>query len=115
MTGSSEEWDSYAAVGKLLRAGVTISFIVLLIGLLVAAVRGEPAGAPPSINELPSALYRIDAAVVLGIGVIVLILTPVVRVVATIFIFGRERNRTFVAVAAIVLFNLTLGFLLGVT
>jgi uncharacterized membrane protein len=115
MSGGPRQWDTYALVGWLLRIGVALSVAVLLLGLMLAAVRGEQASLPPSIDRLPSGIGALQSSAILSLGVLVLIFTPIARVVFTVFAFGKERNKEFVLVAVIVLVNLTIGFALGVT
>ena len=53
------------------------------------------------------------AAAVIVAGLVLLIATPVIRVAVSLVAFTRERDRTFVAITATVLFLLLLSFLLG--
>jgi len=77
------------AIGLVLRAGVATSSICLAAGL-VLALSGL---APP-------------AALLLHTGVIILLATPVARVLISIVEYGRERDWRFVALTAIVLVEL---------
>jgi uncharacterized membrane protein len=49
----------------------------------------------------------------MAIGVLVLALTPIVRVAALVFIWVRERDWRFVAVAAFVMTMLVVSILAG--
>ena len=76
-------------IGVVLRAGVTTSSVCLALGLLVLLV-GGPA----------SPLF-------LQIGIVVLLATPVARVVVSIVEYAIERDGTFTVLTLIVLAELT--------
>jgi uncharacterized membrane protein len=76
-------------IGVVLRAGVTISSICLAAGLIMAIVRGPG-----------------PADTLLAAGVIILLATPVARVLISIVEYVREHDWTFVVLTAIVLIEL---------
>src|SRR4051812_38849051 len=76
-------------IGIALRAGVTISSICLGAGLILALVRGPG-----------------TADVLLAAGVVILLATPVARVLISIIEYVREHDWTFVVLTAIVLIEL---------
>lgn len=101
-------------VGTLLRAGVLISAAVVLPGLSwLLAAHGESApqyqpfrGEPPaltSVGGLVSALSHPTAQVLVQWGLLLLIATPVARVVFSLAAFVLERDRTYVVITMIVL------------
>ncbi len=113
-----------ARIGQLLRLGVLAAAILLSLGLglffLRGATQGTPSlpellrpGAPDGLKELVHGLFRADPVAVLRLGVLVLILTPAVRVAATLLLFVAEGDWTFVALTAIVLGILLWGFFSG--
>jgi uncharacterized membrane protein len=77
-------------VGVILRAGVIASSLCLAIGLGLALAAGE-GGA---------------AGVLLHTGIVILLATPVARVIVSIGQYARERDWTFTALTAIVLLEL---------
>jgi len=79
-------------IGFVLRAGVTTSSACLAAGLLLS-IYGED---------------RV-AGWLLQAGVIILITTPVARVVVSIVEYANERDWTFVLLTAIVLLELVAG------
>jgi len=78
------------AVGAVLRAGVTISSACMVIGLLVVLAGGEGD----------------TARVLLHAGIIILLATPVARVVVSIVQYVTLRDWTFALLTAIVLVEL---------
>lgn len=78
------------AIGAVLRAGVLVSSACLTLGLLMTLV--DPNGA------LPQAL--------LNTGIIVLLATPVARVVVSIAQYTLERDWTFAMLTTVVFLEL---------
>jgi uncharacterized membrane protein len=78
------------AIGVVLRAGVMASSACLAIGLALALANGEQG----------PALFLLHA------GVILLLITPVARVVVSIFQFTAARNWTFMGLTIVVLVEL---------
>ena len=110
-----------ARLGFLLLGGVGVAASLLLAGLasfLAAAARdGAPPvadllrhGAPLTPASLLRGLLRGNPTALIQAGVLALILTPALRVAATVVLFAAERDWTFVAVASAVLGMLVLGF-----
>jgi uncharacterized membrane protein len=95
-------------VGNLLRAGVVLSAAVVLTGgAWYLAARG---GATPDYRHFTPAKSGLRSLsgvtvpeVVIQIGLLLLIATPVARVVFSLVAFVLERDRLYVAVTAIVL------------
>jgi len=112
---SAEFADLNRGIVHVLRGGVLLSVGVLLAGLAIAAI--EARGFPSRVLEpeqLLEPLARLRPQALLSLGILILILTPVVRVALSLVGFLKERDRTYVALTAIVLLNLTTAFLIGV-
>jgi uncharacterized membrane protein len=78
------------AVGVVLRAGVMLSTICLAVGVVWALASGESGG----------------ARVLLQTGILVLLMTPVARVVVSIAQYVTERDWRFATLTTIVLIEL---------
>jgi uncharacterized membrane protein len=112
------------ALANVLRAGVMLAASLVLIGGVIYLSRhgdGRPdygrfVAEPGTLNHPIRVLRAALAGESLGIiqlGVLVLIVTPVLRVAFSLVAFVRERDRTYVALTALVLGILLLS-LLGV-
>ncbi len=113
-----EIWISYA-----LRLGVSLAGIVIAIGILVFGVLGPRTGEHISIHDYlhgqhpialsPAGVFRGigngEPLAVVYLGLFLLILTPVLRVAMTVFLFGAQREWVFTLITAIVLGVLILG------
>jgi uncharacterized membrane protein len=115
-------------IGTILRVGVLVSVTVVVIGVAVSSVR-HPASLtsayaldrliavhgnyPSSIPGVIRGIWRIEGAAVVSAGLLVLVLTPVLRVAASLVLFARERDWRFVVITAVVLGLLVLSFAVG--
>jgi uncharacterized membrane protein len=107
-------------ISYVLRGGVTLSAGLLILGALLYYARvfsaGTPAHPPPFPHTLAGVFHGLaqgDPLAILSLGLLVLLLTPVARVVVSILAFARERDRLYVAITTLVLLILLVSFLLG--
>jgi uncharacterized membrane protein len=124
--------DKDAAVeqvlGNLLRVGVLLAAAVVLAGGTLYLVRhrgersdqhyrlfrGEPADLRGPAGIVGEAL-ALSSRGIIQLGLLILIATPVARVVLSLFAFARQRDSTYVlltlVVLAVLLYSLFLGLL----
>ncbi|MCU7787579.1 DUF1634 domain-containing protein [Pyrobaculum sp. 3827-6] len=112
--------DLEDVIGYTLRIGVIISIVLIATGVVLLVVKPP---APHILQQLsnprslintssisPTQVLSGSAALngldVILLGLIVLIATPVLRVVMGLIQFAKERNYIYVAITTIVLFNL---------
>lgn len=113
-------------ISYVLRTGVLIAAALVAIGLVmffVDVANGTTSGQAKDIlkhggkqitvswTSIAHGVTHGDALSVIELGLLVLILTPVSRVLLTLVLFLIEKDPVFVIVSAIVLFVLMLGFL----
>lgn len=98
-----------------LLTGLAISALMLVAGLGFALGTGEPRpdGEPPSVSRIVRAAAGGDGVALLDLGLLMLILTPVLRVAVLAIGWAVERDWRFAAVAVAVLGLLGLGFVMG--
>lgn len=101
------------ALGTVLRYGSRLSIVVLAAGLALALARGERGGTGLRPGALVTALQHGHGAGVLGIGVGILIATPIVRDATALALFLRHGERAFAVMTGIVLLLVTLTLLLS--
>jgi len=96
-------------IGLLLRAGVAVSSVLMAAGLLLATFQSaQPAvDYNPTLRELLIGLTsgqtnESTALLLMFAGLVVLMLTPFLRVLAALFAFLAEKNWRFVGVATVV-------------
>jgi len=117
-----------AIISRVLRAGVALSVTLLVLGLVVALVQGPLADRDPGAldhlldvdgegDRTPAAVWdgvrHGQATGLLTAGLLVLVLTPLVRVVASLGHYARARDRTYLAFTVVVLVLLGVSALVG--
>lgn len=115
-------------LGTLLRFGVAISLACLAAGVALTLARhpdyltepgalghltGPGAAFPHTLGDVAHGLVRLQGRALMMAGLLLLILTPVSRVAASIVAFAFERNWRFAAITAFVLLVLVVSFFLG--
>ncbi|MGY3736897.1 DUF1634 domain-containing protein [Lactococcus taiwanensis] len=104
-------------IGKILRAGVFVSSAVIIVGILMFVLTGHSGYAtgvwPVRFDAILSGLVGFKALAWLMTGLFLLILTPVLRVVASIFSFAREGDKLYVAITTLVLVILLVAMIIG--
>jgi uncharacterized membrane protein len=120
--------DAETLISRLLRIGVLISAALVVIGMLLVfehhptyrSSHTELASLISASVEYPHRIRDVLASAFAGrgqgiamLGLLLLIATPVARVLVSIFIFLRERDPRFVLITATVLLLLITSFVLG--
>jgi uncharacterized membrane protein len=101
-------------IGNLLRAGVLLAAAIVLLGAVLYLTQEGTASAeygkfnaePPSLESLrgiAAGAARLEGKAVIQLGLVVLLATPVARVVLLVFAFGMQRDRFYVVVTLLVL------------
>jgi uncharacterized membrane protein len=102
MTQFTEERGEHA-IALALRYGSLISTLVMALGLLLMALRGTPLSRAAfhrvGLSVLFSNLLRFDPAAVTEFGVLLLLLTPLFRIVVAVVSFALERELKYVLIA----------------
>lgn len=106
--------DIQVILGKLLRVGVLLSTIIVLIGGIILILTHanqqvsfknfKPEEAKfSSIADIFVGLCTFDGLAIIQFGVLLLIFTPIARVVFSIFSFLMEKDYMYVGIGIIVL------------
>lgn len=106
---AKEKRDVEMILHALLIWGVALSSAVMLVGLLVAVITGQPVpeSVPPFREIIPQVL-ALQPGGILALGLLILIATPILRVVSSIFTFIYERDWRYALITFIV-FLIVLG------
>jgi uncharacterized membrane protein len=115
-------------ISNLLRAGVLISFTLIVVGTITSFIRHpeyltnpsalqhltQPEAAfPHTLHDLAADLQKLRGPAIVALGLLFLIATPVIRVGVSIFAFIYERDRIYTFITAVVFCLLLLSFVLG--
>lgn len=129
MIPAREQSDRFdLAISTLLRAGVLVSFVTIMAGFAIGFLHDDaftsqpgkleglvhPAQAHPhTLGQVISLMLRGNAQGFLVFGAIILIATPIIRIVISLGLFARLRDRAFTVITAVVLVLLLVGVWLG--
>lgn len=113
MAGYSEEKGQHA-IASVLRYGSGISTLIMALGLAVIILRG-PGLSIPSIHRLHlrtvfSNLGRFDPVALIEFGLLLLLLTPILRIVVAAASFALEHDTRYVLISLGVLAVVLLSF-----
>ena len=109
------------AMGRMLQIGVTVAALVVLAGGIVYLLQfggarpdyqhflGAPA-ALETVSGIVAGAMRFDAQSVIGFGILLLIATPICRVIFGVVGFAMLRDRVYTVVSAVVLVILLYSF-----
>lgn len=123
--GKFEERDFQQLIGNLLRYGVWISLSVAFLGGIVYLLHhgNQPVDYSQFI-ENDRSIYQVVVSVLEGVqtgqgesliflGVILLFLTPVLRVILSLFSFLMEKDYLYVGITTIVILIIGMSVMLG--
>jgi len=94
--------------------GMILSVTVMVLGLLMYAA--SPTGhqeVPLSLPEIVSGIAQGNPIAVIDLGILLLIATPLTRVLTALAVFIADRDRRFVAVSLLVLAVIALAVVTG--
>ncbi len=108
-------------MGRLLQVGVLLASIVMIAGGTLymwthqampdyRVFKGEPQ-ALRHVGGVVKGVVKGDSEALIQLAVLLLIATPVARVVFALVAFGIERDKLYIAISAVVLAVLLFGFL----
>ena len=124
---TNADWTDHRVeqtVGNLLRIGVVLSTAIILVGAALYLLRhGDEKADHFVFHDEPIELChpvgivreacRLSGRGVIQLGLLVLIATPVFRVVFSVYAFWRQRDWAYVGITLFVLAVLTFGLLSG--
>ena len=100
-----------------LLTGLLLSGVLLIWGLFVTLLNGQPrpeGPPPPPFREVMKAAAEGNGAALIYVGLLVLIGTPILRVAVLALGWGVSNHWRFMAVSLVVLVLLAVSFFLGV-
>ena len=114
-------------ISRVLRVGVGTSLLLIAVGSLLSFFEGDyrhgqaevarltgPGGAfPRTVAWFSHGLAHFDGQAVIVAGLLILILTPIVRVAVSLVGFARVKDRVYTVITAVVLLLLLVSFALG--
>lgn len=107
-------------IGVILQAGVMTAAILVLAGGVVYLRRygmtptsyrifGSESAEMPGLGSIGSGVAHADGRAVIRLGILVLVATPVIRVLFSVLAFSVQRDRLYVPITLVVLGILLYG------
>ncbi|MGM0169458.1 hypothetical protein IGI39_003774 [Enterococcus sp. AZ135] len=101
------------SIGYILRIGVIVSAAIILMGMVLLFFVPSSPQVPNSLSLIVEGLLQLNGEAFIMLGLFCLILTPVLRVVVSIFAFAKEKDYLYVVITVIVLVILVIGMSFG--
>ena len=122
-TGAAAEHDhrlrqTELVISHVLRGGVIVSAAVILLGVLwfylQMAFTGHAAlGYPHTFGGIIRRLFHGEPLALVALGLLILLLTPILRVAISIVVFALERDWRYTVITILVLVILLISLVLG--
>lgn len=109
--------DPEVVISWTLRIGVYLASGVVVLGLVLDFLMGsavsKPGAFPTTVAEVWAGLSRGNPVAVISLGLLLLIVTPVFRVAASVLLFLLEQDYLYTLITLLVLVILLSSFFLG--
>jgi uncharacterized membrane protein len=106
--------DINGAVHGVLIVGLAVSTLLMLIGIVEAAVLRQPTPTvEPHLREILTNVIALRPSGFMTLGLVVLIATPILRVIGSVFAFAYERDWRFMGVTLLVFVIVLTSIFLG--
>jgi len=79
------------------KLGIAVSLALVIIGLIILLSISGAKNIQPLVR-----LEQIPAAIVISVGILILLLTPIIQVIVAIVLFSKARNRLFIGISVAV-------------
>ncbi len=113
-TSDTSEVRLAKVLSRLLLYGLTLAVVLLLAGVVLTVIRPDVVVArESSLLGLPSSLAALEPGGFFALGLLVLLATPVARVVALFFAFARRRVWLFAGIALLIIVVLSVSGYVG--
>lgn len=104
-------------IGKVMQIGVLTAALVMLLGVTMFLITGDSGYAgqyhPTTFGGMVTGLIELKSYAIIMIGLFLLILTPVLRVIVSIYAFYVAKDNLYVWITTIVLIILIFAMLIG--
>ena len=95
----------------ILRSGMLLSMGIMILGLLLYALFPSQSSTVVSIQQIPNEIAKGNGQAILLVGILVLIATPLARILTAMAVFIIDRDLKFIALCTLVLIVLLVAVL----
>ncbi|URZ01238.1 DUF1634 domain-containing protein [Clostridium felsineum] len=104
-------------ISKFLMIGVLISALITFVGFIMLVVTGSSGYRgnvyPTSPIKILEGAFELKSYAIILTGLLILIITPVLRVGVSIIVFMKEKDYLYVKITSFVFIILIISFVLG--
>lgn len=100
-------------VSTVLGAGVILSLVTLIYGSVLFLLHPVHAERPGSVLHILQGVARLDPIATINLGLLILLLTPVTRVIAAMIAFIIDKDTKYALISLAVLTVLIISAVLG--
>ncbi len=115
MKNLDERYRVYHVLSRVLATGIIASIGIMVLGAALLLVKGGGTiQRLPPFGQLLAGVVALDPSSVIWFATLVLILTPIARVVTAIVLFTLEKDRRYIMITVGVLVLLIVSFIIGI-
>jgi uncharacterized membrane protein len=100
-------------VSTSLKIGVYVSIVMVVIGLILTGFGNQNIGDLVPLTQLPSALLHLNAAAVITLAVLILLLTPVSQIVVAMVVMLLEKDKIYSGICLLLLCILAISIVVS--
>jgi len=90
------------------KLGIAVSLTLVIIGLVILFSISGTKNIQPLVR-----LEQIPAAIVISVGILILLLTPIIQVVVAMALFTKARNKLFIGISVAVFCLAVIGLVIA--
>jgi uncharacterized membrane protein len=90
------------------KLGIAVSSVLVIIGLIILFSISGVKNIQPMVR-----LEQMPAAIVITIGILILLLTPIIQVIVAMSLFSKVRNKLFIGISVAVFCLLAISFVIA--
>ena len=96
------------------KVGVAVSLTLVVIGLVLIGIAGAKNIEPTvPLTRLPQEILKLNATAIITLGILTLLLTPIVQIVAAMVTFSIDRDKLYLGISITLLCVLAFSLVLA--
>ena len=96
------------------KVGVAVSLTLVVIGLVLIGIAGAKNIEPTvPLTQLPQEILKLNAMAIITLGILTLLLTPIVQIVAAMVTFSIDRDKLYLGISITLLCVLAFSLVLA--
>lgn len=103
-------------IGHIMRVGVLIAAVLMVFGFILLCISTDDTLSGfdnIDLLKITIGLTQLNPYSYMLFGILILILTPVIRVISTIVLFAKEKDKMYTLITLLVFIILMISFVVG--